>query len=63
MTANFNAGATCFERRTVSTLVFSNDPLSPRDDLIKANFTLQVIFELIIEFALCIKPLKSLKIM
>ena len=49
--------------RSCPALVFSNDPLSPRDDLIKANFTLQVIFQPIIEFVLCIKPLKSLEIM
>lgn len=50
------------ERNGVHACLFKRPSLATRHDLIKANFTVQVIFEPIIEFVLCIKPLKSLKI-
>lgn len=46
----------------VHACLFKRPSLATRHDLIKANFTVQVIFEPVIEFVLCIKPLKSLKI-
>lgn len=69
MTANLNLGeergrsnVLGGEERSVHACLFKRPSLATRHDLIKANFTVQVIFEPIIEFVLCIKPLKSLKI-